>query len=191
MLSFLNRYRFLVVLFAAISIGVLSGCSHMNKKGMNGRGDGAYYGDQGRASSKGIGDDSQFAGADEGGDARLQGHHNQTYYFAFNDNTVRQEDYASIRAQGQYLKTHPEARVILEGNTDERGSREYNLALGERRADAVSDILQMAGVATRQILVVSYGQERPVIPGHDESAFSKNRRVELKYCTNRSGKCFS
>lgn len=189
MLSSLGQYRFWIVLLSVLSLSLLSGCSHLHKKGMNGRGEGDYYGDQGRASSKGIGDDSQFGDAD-GANSRLAGH-NQTYYFSYDDNTVKQEDYASIRAQAQYLKNHPEARVILEGNTDERGSREYNLALGERRSDAVSDILQMAGVPTRQILVVSYGQERPLVSGHNESAFAKNRRVELKYCTSRSGKCFS
>lgn len=71
--------------------------------------------------------------------------------------------------------------IVLQGNTDERGTREYNMALGERRANAVKNYLTMQGVSASQIEVVSYGKERPAVAGHDESAWAKNRRVELKF----------
>lgn len=78
-----------------------------------------------------------------------------------------------------YLVSHPHAIVRLEGNTDERGSREYNIALGERRANSVADILEMDGALTKQVRVVSYGKEKPVALGHNENAYAQNRRVNI------------
>ena len=80
-----------------------------------------------------------------------------------------------------YLRQFPDARVRLEGNTDERGSREYNLGLGERRGNAVQSALSAAGASSSQLNVVSYGEERPVCRQHDEACWSKNRRVEIVY----------
>ena len=81
----------------------------------------------------------------------------------------------------RFLQQHPSAHVLLEGNTDERGSREYNIALGERRANAVIDIFRLAGVKPQQIRVVSYGQEKPAAMGHNEESWRLNRRVELSF----------
>lgn len=106
---------------------------------------------------------------------------NQSYYFAFDDSTIAERDYDGIAAQSQYLAKHPNAHVRLEGNTDERGSREYNLALGERRARSVAELLQLQGVRPDQIDLISNGQEKPVALGHNEEAHRINRRVDLVF----------
>ncbi|ANB18979.1 peptidoglycan-associated lipoprotein Pal [Dokdonella koreensis] len=102
-------------------------------------------------------------------------------YFDFDSSTISSQFQAQIACHAAYLTQFPDARVTLEGNTDERGSREYNLGLGERRGNAVQSALSAAGASAGQLTVVSYGEERPVDRGHDESAWSKNRRVEIVY----------
>ena len=82
---------------------------------------------------------------------------------------------------GGILRSNPDRSVVIEGHADERGTREYNLALGERRADAVRSFLVSAGVSPRQIEIVSYGEERPEDPGHDEAAWARNRRAVMIY----------
>lgn len=105
----------------------------------------------------------------------------QKYYFDFDQNTVHSTDMPSIKVQAQYLVSHPSASVLLEGNTDIRGSREYNIALGQRRADAVASILKLQGASASQIRTISYGAEKPVALGNDESDYAQNRRVDLVY----------
>ena len=102
-------------------------------------------------------------------------------YFDLDQTVIKPEFQAQISCHAAYLRQFPEARVRLEGNTDERGSREYNLGLGERRGNAVQSALSAAGSSSSQLNVVSYGEERPVCRQHDESCWSKNRRVEIIY----------
>ena len=102
-------------------------------------------------------------------------------YFDLDKSEIRPEFQAQISCHAAYLKQFPQARVTLEGNTDERGSREYNLGLGERRGNAVQGALSAAGASSSQLNVTSYGEERPVCRQHDESCWSKNRRVEIVY----------
>ena len=102
-------------------------------------------------------------------------------YFDLDKTEIKSEFEAQIACHAEYLKQFPEARVTLEGNADERGSREYNLGLGERRGNAVQSALSAAGGSYSQLNVVSYGEERPVCRQHDESCWSKNRRVEIVY----------
>ncbi len=102
-------------------------------------------------------------------------------YFAYDSDEVSEQDRELIAAHAAFLASHPEVKVSVEGHTDERGSREYNIALGERRAQAVRRMLEFQGVAPQQISTVSYGEEKPAVDGHDESAWSMNRRVELVY----------
>jgi peptidoglycan-associated lipoprotein len=102
-------------------------------------------------------------------------------YFAFDSSEINGEGTALLSAHAHYLVAHPNLHVRLEGNTDERGSREYNIGLGERRAQAVRRAMLLQGVAEAQLATVSYGAERPAVEGHDEAAWSKNRRVEINY----------
>jgi peptidoglycan-associated lipoprotein len=102
-------------------------------------------------------------------------------YFAFDSDQIRAEDQPVVAAHAQFLAANPGVRVRLEGHTDERGTREYNIALGERRAQAVRRALALQGGADTQSTAVSFGEERPAVVGEDEAAFSQNRRVELIY----------
>ena len=102
-------------------------------------------------------------------------------YFDLDQTVIKPEFQAQVACHAAYLRQFPEARVRLEGNADERGSREYNLGLGERRGNAVQSALSAAGGSSSQLNVVSYGEERPVCRQHDESCWSKNRRVEIIY----------
>ena len=102
-------------------------------------------------------------------------------YFDYDKSEIRDEYQPIIEAHATYLAAKPGASIALEGHTDERGSREYNLGLGERRAQAVSRVLGLLGAADEQIGMVSYGEEQPAAEGHDESAWRLNRRVEIVY----------
>lgn len=102
-------------------------------------------------------------------------------YFDFDSSTIRDDALPIIQAHANYLASNSQVTFTLEGHADERGTREYNLALGERRADAVRRLLIANGVSPAQVRVVSYGEERPAVLGHDESAWSMNRRAELVY----------
>jgi len=104
-------------------------------------------------------------------------------YFDFDSAVIQGAGVDVLAAHAKYLAANPQARVRLEGNTDERGSREYNIGLGDRRAQAVRRGMLLQGVAEGQITTVSYGEERPADPGHDEAAWAKNRRVEIVYLT--------
>jgi peptidoglycan-associated lipoprotein len=110
-----------------------------------------------------------------------QGLSGRIVYFDFDSFVVKPEYQGVIDAQARNLRSHPNSHVTLEGNTDERGSREYNLALGQKRAEAVQRALVLEGASGRQIESVSFGEEKPADPGHDEAAWAKNRRVEFRY----------
>ena len=122
--------------------------------------------------------DGRYDPTDLDSDACLR---QRTVYFDFDQDTLRPEFQAIMACHAKYLQDQPGSRVTLEGNADERGTREYNLGLGERRGNAVSSALQGAGGSAAQITVVSYGEERPTCNESDESCWSKNRRVEIVY----------
>lgn len=104
-------------------------------------------------------------------------------HFAFNSATIRGHGIQVVAAHAKYLADHPAARVRLEGNTDDRGSPEYNIGLGMRRAESVRQAMLLQGVSPNQITVVSYGMERPVDPANNPVAWAKNRRVDIVYLT--------
>ena len=104
-------------------------------------------------------------------------------YFDFDSSEVHPDDRVVVEAHAQLLAAHPDAEVVLEGHADERGSREYNVALGESRANGVRDMLRLLGVADHQVRTVSFGEERPAVTGHEEESWSRNRRVEFAYVT--------
>jgi peptidoglycan-associated lipoprotein len=105
----------------------------------------------------------------------------RVFYFDYDKATLRPEALALLELHAAFLRNSPDRRVVVEGHCDERGTREYNLALGERRSDAVRSFLVQAGVRRSQIDTVSYGEERPVDAGHSEAAWAQNRRAELSY----------
>jgi peptidoglycan-associated lipoprotein len=105
----------------------------------------------------------------------------RSIYFDFDSNAVKDEYRGLVQAHARYMAEHRDARARIEGNCDERGSREYNLALGQRRAEAVKKIMSVLGVPDGSIETVSFGEEKPVAPGHDEAAWAKNRRDDIKY----------
>jgi peptidoglycan-associated lipoprotein len=105
-------------------------------------------------------------------------------YFDFDSSEIRGEGTEIVAAHARYLSRRAPLRVRLEGHTDERGSREYNIGLGERRAQAVRRALMLQGASEVQIATVSYGEERPASAGSDETAWTQNRRVEIVYLNN-------
>lgn len=179
----------------------LSGCSNlgMGKKDAN---EAVQSGDvmveDRNAGSSGI-EDGQAYGSDVNdgaetqvivGEGEYQGNElndpasplsNRVVYFDYDSSAVRQEDVATLEAHAAYLSTNPNVTVNLKGHTDDRGSREYNLALGERRALAIRQILMLQGASINQFQVTSYGEERLAAEGYDESIWQQNRRVELTY----------
>ena len=102
-------------------------------------------------------------------------------YFDFDKDEVKPEFQAIMACHAKYLRDRPSSRITLQGNTDERGSREYNMGLGERRGNAVNSALQANGGSASQLTVVSYGEERPVCTESNEGCWSQNRRVEIVY----------
>lgn len=102
-------------------------------------------------------------------------------YFDFDKSDIKGDFRDVIQAHAEYLASHSDVSVTLEGHADERGTREYNIALGERRANAVQQMLTLQGASASQIRVISYGEERPAALGHDEDAWSLNRRAEFIY----------
>ncbi len=126
----------------------------------------------------GAGEGSVSAIATAANDAPLE---TRVIYFDFDKSEIKPEYNDVITAHARALSAHPDLKIKLEGNTDERGTREYNIGLGERRAQAVRRALMLQGVADSQITTVSYGSERPAVEGDTEAAWSKNRRVDLVY----------
>ena len=132
--------------------------------------------DSGSTSGSGAGDVVGSPSATGGGGAVPSGN---VLYFEFDSSDLKPEGAAIAEAWAQYLAANPGAKVRLEGHADERGTREYNVGLGERRANAVLQAMTSRGVSERQLTVSSFGEERPVAMGHDEAAWTQNRRVEI------------
>ena len=105
----------------------------------------------------------------------------RTFYFGYDKAVLNPSDLSALEMHAQILRRNPDRNIVLEGHCDERGTREYNLALGERRADSIRSFLLSAGVTGRQIETVSYGEEQPADPGHNEAAWERNRRAVMSY----------
>ena len=105
----------------------------------------------------------------------------RVFYFGLDSSQINTEDREVISAHASYLSQNPGVSIVLEGHADERGTREYNIALGERRATAVLQLLLIQGVSNNQVQVISFGEERPVALDHDDSSWRINRRVEILY----------
>lgn len=152
----------LKILAALSAVVLLAACSSTPKNAHNGEGNGDNM------SSSGMGGDTVHPLA-PGVPDRI--------FFDFDSSTVTSEGQDTLQKQANYLKSHPDINVTVEGHCDERGTREYNLALGERRANAAKNYLVSLGVEASHIQTISYGKERPAVIGDDESAWSQNRRA--------------
>jgi peptidoglycan-associated lipoprotein len=105
----------------------------------------------------------------------------RSVFFDFDSNSVKDEYKGMVTAHSRYMGDKRDSKIRIEGNCDERGSREYNLALGQRRAESVKKMMTVMGVGDGRIETTSFGEEKPMSPGHDESAWSQNRRADIKY----------
>jgi peptidoglycan-associated lipoprotein len=105
----------------------------------------------------------------------------RSVYFDFDSNLVKDEFRPLVTAHARYLQQNPGTRMRIEGNADERGSREYNIALGQRRSEAVKQMMQLLGARPDQIESVSFGEEKPRATGHDEASWAENRRADIVY----------
>ena len=139
--------------------------------GAGGRQGGGQYGQAGRA--------GQYGQGTAGGGAAVSA--DRVVYFDFDSAEILPQSQAVIDTNARYLSGNPRIITQLEGHTDERGSREYNIALGERRANAVRQVMIARGVSPQQVRVISYGEERPAAGGQDEQSYALNRRVEIVY----------
>ena len=178
--------RSLPLIVALVIALFLAGCPKKPTTAPEGAGGSAVAGQAEGATTEGaagagVGETRPLPGAEgaggEAGGAVTAA--DRIIYFDYDSSEIRPEYADRIAAQARRLVASPGLRVRLEGHTDERGSREYNIALAERRAQAVRRALLLQGVAEGQIVTVSYGEERPAVEGSDEAAYEKNRRVEL------------
>jgi peptidoglycan-associated lipoprotein len=172
--------KILIILMVAMALSS-AGCS--SKKPKPGPSSQSQVGNG--ADSTGAGSDASNAG-NAGSDDEAPGPQGgllarRIIYFDFDSSDIKGEGNDVVAAHAKYLASHAGTRVRLEGNTDARGSREYNIGLGERRAQAVRRALLLQGATESQLATVSYGAERPAVAGNDEAAWSKNRRVEIVY----------
>lgn len=175
----LTKNLSLLFISTVLAVG-LSGCASKAPK----KGKSTGLDDSASVSTDGAEEITRFRG-EENWDGKTRDLMSQRVYrFGFDRFDVSPEDYAAINAHADYLKAHPEAHVRIEGHTDEKGSREYNIGLGERRAKAVREIMHSKGVSAKQYDIVSFGQEKPEVVGHSDSAMSANRRAVLAYERN-------
>jgi peptidoglycan-associated lipoprotein len=162
------------VLLVVVGVLAIAGCTH-TKKNVNPN-DGSSYDDPyNRAQASGAGSGANYG--DGVGSKHASASSKDVYYFDFDRSVVKPADMPAIYAKADYLLSHPKAKIILEGHTDPRGSREYNVGLGERRANAVADILKARGVNPDQIRMLSYGAERLAAQGRSEEDYQMDRRA--------------
>ncbi len=167
----LQKNKILAGLAAIAFVATLAGCS----SGGETKADTGPHNGGGGAPIGGSGSGNYNSGRATGGQD-LSAH---AVYFDFDKSEIKPDSMSVVASWASYLSAHPTAKARLEGNTDERGTREYNIGLGERRANAVAQALEAKGVSASQLTTISYGKERPVALGHDEDSWSKNRRVDL------------
>ena len=154
-----------------VAFGIVVGCS---SKGGDAAGTGAVDPNAGYGSSTTSGTDTSSVSSEEAALRAIT-----TFYFEFDSSELKPEAMRALDVHAKDLKAQGN-RVVLEGHTDERGTREYNMALGERRAAAVQRYLVLQGVSASQLELVSYGEEKPAATGSSEEAWAQNRRVELR-----------
>jgi peptidoglycan-associated lipoprotein len=164
----------LSILLISTAICGLSACSSMKHHG-NEASVADVNGVNG-AQTAGVGENGNFNGANS-----EDAINKKVFLFEFDRSDIQEDDKAALNVHADNLIAHPTAKILLEGHTDPRGSREYNVALGEHRANSVSDFLKAKGVNPEQIRVISYGAERLSTPGHTEEDYQQDRRAVLVY----------
>jgi len=169
--------RVATVVFLAVVVAACSGHKKAGSGASTADASGGTTVGSGSARSVGVGGDGGLS-PEEMAARGMNGGLQYVFYFDFDQSALSAETRSALDAQAAALRGQSGV-VRLEGHTDDRGTREYNLALGERRAQAVANYLKLQGVDATRIEVVSYGEERPAAMGEDESAWAKNRRVEL------------
>ena len=174
----------------SVTAVLLVGCSHSNTSPNSSSGYNSASNNNGGATPYSVQGSAGFqATRSINGGTATNGAHinalkapaNQTYYFDFASNQIHGSDMRALNIQANYLAAHPHAKIRLGGNTDNRGSREYNIGLGWRRDQAVAHYFEQRGVSRKQIQMVSYGKEHPMVQGNNAHAWSLNRRVNLTY----------
>ncbi len=135
----------------------------------------------GGATGAGVGTNPDFDDSMDARMAKILGIEKNTVYFDFDKDIIKPEYMSILQANASYLKKHPNARILIAGNADPRGSREYNIGLGQRRADVVRQGLITMGVNANQMRTVSYGSEKPAVSGNDDYAYSQDRRDDITY----------
>jgi peptidoglycan-associated lipoprotein len=170
------------VLLIAIAALALAGCGKKPTTVPEDSGPTATEGSEttGAGADGQVGEGRDLPGASGSATGGPQGVAN-VIYFDFDSSSIRPEYASLINSHAKFLAGSSSIRIRVEGHTDERGSREYNIALAERRAQAVRSALKLQGAGDAQLTTVSYGEERPAVAGSDEAAYEKNRRVELVY----------
>jgi peptidoglycan-associated lipoprotein len=164
----------------AMSILALSACSnHRNPANAQGSTYESGGVDDAVLNGQGLAGEGTFIGADGKPMTTQQLLAIRTYHFTYDSAEILPVDRQAVIVQAHYLSSHPNQHILLAGNTDARGSREYNIALGWRRAQSVEDLMLLHGVKKSQIQLVSYGEEKPVAFGDSEQAYQENRRVDL------------
>jgi peptidoglycan-associated lipoprotein len=174
--------KFIQAVTIALVLGWLAGCSSTGDSKEAGdvtvedRSDAAA---EGAATTSGVGayGDLSIESLNDPNSPLAQ----RVIYFEFDSSDVAEQDREIVAAHAAFLASNQEVKVNVEGHADERGAREYNIGLGDGRAQSVRRMLEFQGVAPEQISTVSFGEEKPAVEGHDESAWSMNRRVELVY----------
>lgn len=164
-------------LYSLAIVALIAGCSSGTKLN-EGAGTGTAGGTGGTGAASGVAPVTiGSAGATAQGPVGVA----RIVYFDFDSYTVKPEYQSLIDGHARFLRANPQRRVAIEGHTDERGGREYNLALGQKRAEAVRRSLTLLGVSDAQIEAVSFGKEKPAVPGSTEEAWAQNRRAEIVY----------
>jgi peptidoglycan-associated lipoprotein len=172
-ISAATSIRSIVILMAAVSLALAAGCASRKPKAAGGAGAGAGAAGLGEQGLGGKGSLEQFEKGTLGGG---EGGPLSDIHFDFNDYTIRPQDSEILRHNAGWLSSHANSRVQVEGHCDERGSEEYNIALGAKRAQAAKDYLVTLGIASNRISTISYGKELPLCTEHNEDCWSRNRR---------------
>ena len=169
----------LLLIFSVAFLAACEGTTGTTKDDSTVTSSGSGSSSSGSASTSATGSGSAWAGHPLDDPNSLLA--KRTVYFDFDESVILDQDRPILDAHAQYLSQNLGAAVTLEGHTDERGTREYNLALGERRAISVRQFMSLLGASSQQLRTVSYGEEQPAALGHNEEAWAQNRRVEVIY----------